>query len=478
MCKTIITLLIYVAITIFITNGCVDKSKAEAKVTTLDERVTMTTTEIESQTIDKDTTPAYINVKDTRLKCKKNAEGRLECVDADIFRLRTKSVLEKNRDTWYRFFIGNNDSCLEIAGFKDKNGVTRLDVNDWYKNGTTRIGVYNLLWRTRKFDDIIIADGYYHTKIGKKVGRDSVIYSLSPECCYDLNCESEGFIVFNDQKHDKKGMFNHNGDIAIPAEYNVLKRVQNGMIIARKGAARKRERMVEIIKGPDGYKRIPTLEDCGGDGDYEMCYWVGGTWLLIDTLNNVLIEDLDSNINLNLFSVKKTEESLPDTTIRKSFLAKNGGYYSIILYEKELMYWLTHNLLKNLTIEKLVTATYDSLQWESAFGQRSRINRNKRSFVTDNFKSLKKILMDILNPEFKIDISIVPFDVRYDGFHLDAEKYQDNCGNHKYWIYPAMEVNIRYKDYKRNKITFLRTDNGYKLIGVEIKNDDNFRPTD
>jgi len=52
-------------------------------------------------------------------------------------------------------------------------------------------------------------------------------------------------------------MFNRNGDVAIPAEYNELTNVQNGLVIARKGAVRKR------IGGDE------DMEDCGGDGDYE-----------------------------------------------------------------------------------------------------------------------------------------------------------------------------------------------------------------
>jgi len=485
--KTIAALLPCVAIAMFIVLGCADKKKNETKAAALEERATVTTTatEADSQTIDgENTTPAYINGKHAGLKCKKNADGRLECIDADNYRLLAKGAWGKDRDTWYRFFVGDNDSCLEIAGFKDKNGVTRFDVNDWLKNGVTRIGVYNLLFHTDKFDDIIIAHGYYLTKTGKKVGKDSVTYDLSPECCHNLNCESEGFIVFWDEKHDREGMFNCNGDVVIPAEYNVLKRVQNGMIVARKDAVRKRvaDRKVKI-DSTGNYEIISTFEDCGGDGEYEMCFWQGGKWLLIDTLNNILIEDLgmeypDVN-NLNLFSVKKTEKTHPDTAIRRSFPAKAGGYYSFISHEKELMYWLKRDLLKNLTVEKLITATYDSIRYESSFDRLSKIIGNKRSFVTANFASLKKALMDILNPELKIDIPSVEFEISFDGvydeFRLKPE-YYDNCGNHKYWIYPAMKIKIEYKDYKRNEFTFLRTDNGYKLVEVMIKNDDNFKP--
>jgi hypothetical protein len=457
MCKTIAALLPCVAVTIFIVNGCADKRKFETKTAALDERVVVTTvaTETDSQTIDdEDTTPPCIDAKEMGLKCKRNANGLLECLDASNFRMLAKGVPEKKRDTWYRFFAGDNDSCLRYVGFKDKNWVTRYEVRNNFIFGLA----------TYMFDDLTIADGYYHTKTGKKFGKDSVLYALDQEGCIP-NCENEGFIVFKDRKRDRQGMFNRNGDVAIPAEYNELTNVQNGMVIARKGAVRKRD---------DGL----NLKDCGENGDYEHCDWVGGTWLLIDTLNNVLIEDLgstDSSDALNLFSVKKTEKPHPDTAIRRSFPAKNGGYYSFISYDKELMSWLKNDLLKNLTVEKLIIATYDSIHYyNSSFG-RFETSGNKRSFVTDNFKSLKKALMDILNHELEIDIFTgMLYGGAYYHFIFGSEKYYDNCGRIKYWIYPTMSIYIEYKDYKSNKFTFLRTDNGYKLIGVEIENDDNF----
>jgi hypothetical protein len=462
--KTTAALLPCVAITIFITGGCADKKKIETTATVLDGRaaVTTTATDTESQTIDKDMALPCVSAKEKRLKCKRIANGLLECLDADDFRMLANGVPEKKRDTWYLFFAGDNDSCLRPAGFKDKNWVTRYDVRiDWID---LKFGAY-------RFDDLTIADGYYHTRTGKKFGKDSVLHVLDHEACIP-NCENEGFMVFYDRKRDRQGVFNRNGDVAIPAEYNELTNVQNGMVVARKGAVRKKFGDAED-------------EDCGGDGDYEHCYWVGGTWLLIDTLNNVLIEDLgsiDSCGALNLFSVKKTEKPHPDTAIRKSFPAKSGGYYSFISYDKELMYWLTRDLLKNLTVEKLINATYDSISYESSYYESSPsfhstgVSGNKRSFVTNNFKSLKKALMDILNPELEIDLYSAMYGGAFYYFIVGSEKYYDNCGRIKYWIYPIREISIRDKDYNRNVFTFLRTDNGYILIGVEIKNDDNFRP--
>ncbi|WHT39712.1 hypothetical protein QNH98_03240 [Myroides sp. mNGS23_01] len=84
---------------------------------------------------------------------------------------------------------------------------------------------------------------YYLTKEGRSVGVDSLyIFDNGSDC------ESEGFIRFRDSKTDQAGMFNSKGDIAIPAVYNDLTRVRNGMIIGLKGAE-KNIGLLEIMQG-------------------------------------------------------------------------------------------------------------------------------------------------------------------------------------------------------------------------------------
>src|SRR5690606_42056116 len=66
-------------------------------------------------------------------------------------------------------------------------------------------------------------------KTGRKVGNDSLYYFDNVP-----DCESEGFIRFYDQANDLVGMLNSEGEIQIPAIYNGLGRVKNGMIPDRK----------------------------------------------------------------------------------------------------------------------------------------------------------------------------------------------------------------------------------------------------
>jgi hypothetical protein len=342
------------------------------------------------------------------------------------------SLFGQSNDTWTSFW--NKDTTL--IGYKDKNGIVKIEPKF---TGFTSAG---------KFENIIAVSeeikgkwsSYYLTKSGKIVGIDSLhIFDNGSDC------ESEGFIRFRDHKTDKAGMFNKNGDIVIPAEYNDLTRVRNGMIIAIKGAEK------IYWEGGEHYS------------------WIGGQELLIDTNNNILIDNFQLDNNLNFFSLEKTNAP-QDDIIRKSFLAKDGSYYSFVDFEKEFRQWITKELLKDLTIETFISISYDTITWES---QDCWAKTNKVKLITDNFTILKNGLLEILQPNTDYFISsdgLNPF--MFEG--AEFEKYFNNCGEPKDWIYPTMSIIISHgdiKDFSQNHYQFLRTDNGYKLICLTIRNE-------
>ena len=347
------------------------------------------------------------------------------------------SLSAQNIDTWYSFW--NSDTTL--FGYKDKNGMVKIEPK-----------FDHIFSFPNKFDYIIAVteiidnenwSNYYLTKTGKILGKDS-LYSLDAR----FDCESEGFIRFYCRKTDKMGMFNRNGEVVIPAEHSYLERVKNGMIMALKDANKK-------------YWGDTTI--CKHYG------WVGGQEMLIDTLNNILIDNFSyDNYYLNFFSIEKTENPHSDT-IRKSFLAKDGTYYSFIDFEKEFKQWLTIDLFSNLTVETLTNFSYDTITWSSA--NRHWGKSNRQQFITDNFEVLKSGLLEIQNPDCEYSISIDrlnPF--MYYG--VEFEKYFDNCGDAKEWIFPVMSVVKRNKkNSTQNWYEFLRTDNGYKLISVTIRDE-------
>lgn len=343
------------------------------------------------------------------------------------------TLLGQSNEAWTSFW--NKDTTL--IGFKDKNGVLKIE-----PKFTTGFTIAN------KFENIIVATekgyakskSYYLTKSGRIVGRDSIHYfDNTPDC------ESEGFIRFRDHKTDKVGMFDKNGDIAIPAIYNYLTIVINGMIIALQGAEKK------YWEGGEHYS------------------WEGGKECLIDINNNILIENFKLDNNLNFFTLEKTKAPHSDTN-RKSFLATDGSYYSFVDFEKEFRKWITKELQNDLTTERLISISYDTITWET---QKGWGKSNKESLITDNFIILKNGLLEILKPKTDYFISfggLNPY--MFEG--LEFKKYFNNCGESKDWIYPKMSIIISHgekKNFTQNNYEFLQTDNGYKLICLTIRNE-------
>jgi len=127
-------------------------------------------------------------------------------------------------------------------------------------------------------------------------------------------------------------------------------------------------------------------------------------------------------------------------------------------------------LLTNLTVERLIANSYDSITWESL---NSWGKTNKEKLIIDNFAILKNGLLEILQPETDYFISsdgLNPY--MFEGTEFD--KYFNNCGEPKDWIYPTMSIVISHatkKDFSQNHYEFLRTDNGYKLICLTIRNE-------
>ncbi|MDR2595422.1 MAG: WG repeat-containing protein [Fibromonadaceae bacterium] len=283
------------------------------------------------------------------------------------------SVLEQNNDIWIAF----RDDSLDLIGYKDKNGTIKI------KPTFSDVS-------SDKFDRIIVVtakyDGkwtnYFLTKEGRIFGIDSVYF-------FDnyIHRQCEGFLNFIDRKTDNIGMFDRNGNVVIPADYNYLEKVRNGMLAARKGAKK------ECL-----------------DKYCEHSKFVGGKVMLLDTLNNVLIEnfttwDGDTTFlgNLDFFSVEKSKVPHSDTT-RISYLAKDGSYYSFTVIEREFRQLLFNGML-----------------------------------------DMKKELSSILNSESE--------------YYIYVSHSVADCDNHK------IELCISHKvSGEQNCFKFLRTKNEYKLI--------------
>jgi len=335
----------------------------------------------------------------------------------------------QKRDTWYSFL--NKDSSK--VGFKDQHGVVKIEPK------------FATAFSPNKFDDIIstledsksVIYGYYLTKSGRVIGRDSMyLWDLTADC------ESEGFIRFHDRKTDQLGMFNRNGRVAIPAIYNDLTEVRNGLIVALKGAER-------FYEG-------------------EHYSWAGGSGFLIDTNNNILVDQFNSDFtNLNFKSLLISDKATTDT-IRQNFLGVNGKQYSFIDYDKEFRKWVKSSLLINLSSKSLLNDSYSTITY---WNDSEWVHEVKQTFLDRNFELIKEKLLRLQS----IDCNYFISRDEMNEYIYDAEEFQvyfNNCNRPINWKYPLMSIVINYKDKEstQDSFDFLRTDNGYKLISVSIRN--------
>lgn len=280
---------------------------------------------------------------------------------------------------------------------------------------------------------------YYLTKNGKKIGRDSLyIFDNTPDC------EHEGFIRFKDHTTDKVGLLNRNGDIVIPAVYNDLTQARNGMIMALKEAEKK------YYPGGEHY------------------HWEGGRELLIDTNGHMLIANFKRNDDLNLYSLVISNQASSDS-IRKSFKATNGTYYSFVDFDSEFNAWLNTNLLSNFTKENLQNSSHDSITfWKQGTGWGIQ---EKRHLISRNFDIIYSKLISLKDD--KTDYHIFTDGINSYSYESDFfNKFYDNCGDPIIWKYPVKQIVISHKTesgLKQDRFEFLRTDDGYKLISISIR---------
>lgn len=279
---------------------------------------------------------------------------------------------------------------------------------------------------------------YFLTKTGRKVGNDSLYYFDNVP-----DCESEGFIRFYDQANDLVGLLNAEGEIQIPAIYNGLGRVKNGMIPALKGAQRKR--------------------DSPGD---ELSYFVGGKSMLIDTNNQVLIEDFPYNDNLNFYQVS-INGSMPEDSSWVKFNGKDGNTYAFMDYVKEFENVFPKLFSKEITAEQLIANSYDSIAYWND-DQNQWIFEDSPKYMNRQVDKIKQLFESVIDGSKKY--STIKSSLNYFIFESESyEKFLDQCGDSLDAKYPVLSLTV-YVEFPTVGVTFefLRTDEGYKLILVNF----------
>lgn len=338
-------------------------------------------------------------------------------------------------EPWKAFW----DESYELRGFKNAEGEVMIPPK--FMGFTV----------AHKFEDVIAVMeenngefiSYHLAKSGKIFGRDSLYISDN-----SADCESEGFIRF--EANEKVGMFNSEGEIIIPAEYNALSRVMNGFVIALKGA---RKSYWEKVKH-------------SGCNHYS---WKGGKTVLLDTANNILIKDFEKEKQLDFYSVNIRKEKHPDPA-RLNFHAEDGRYYSFVEVENAFRNWLFNDLLQNVTLEEMLKASTDSISfWDNENGW---VHQHKSAYLTSNFEVIERRLLQLKNPSTEYFISLGDL-IIYNENSKNYDKYFNNCNQSKYWQYPLFTIVIsagEKENFTQDHISFLKTDAGYQLINVTLRN--------
>ncbi len=316
--------------------------------------------------------------------------------------------------------IYNADSSL--TGFKNSQSGIVLDPQFVQVGG-------------QKFQDVVAVmteekagnwHGYYLFRDMKKAGIDS-LYMFDN----GFDCENEGFIRFTDHKTDLTGVFNREGKVVIPARYNYVSMVTNGVLVALEGAKK--------------------------EVDGEHYFYSGGKVSLIDTTNQVLVDDFKEVRDLNMYTLKIADQASADTT-RVSYKGVNGKYYTIQVFTKEFSQWLRRDLLPGLTKEKMIAHSFPEISyWDEAQGW---LFEERAKFVEKHWDEIQAMFRQVENFTFMRE-GLNPF--IFEGPRYN--QYINNCFQAKEWQYPLITVLIGTSNEKGN-LDFLRTDEGYRLIGM------------
>jgi hypothetical protein len=346
------------------------------------------------------------------------------------------SAYAQSTDKWTAFY--NKET--ELKGFQNAKGVIMIKPT--------------ISWLTsaQKFDHIMAMSiemkdsikTYYLTKSGREIGFDSLhIYDNGTDC------ESEGYIRFRDKKTDMVGMFDRDGNIAIPAIYNELSRVNNGLIWALKDATKE-------------FYHKKTESGCNHYG------WKGGQELLINTKNDVIVINTQDHYTLDCFSMTIENEPSSDST-RVSFEGTNGKYYSFTDFEKEFLFWVKTDLISDISLSKIKNYTMDSLtNWH----YKDDLNtESKEAFLSRNYGKIEDRFRRIQSNKTDLSVTLSRA-YQYIYVEGDREKYFNNCGESRWQKYPQMTLIINSgseNNLKQDHIDFLKTDNGYRLISATFR---------
>lgn len=352
----------------------------------------------------------------------------------------------QQKTDWIRF--ENTDSTK--VGYKDAQGVIKMEAN-----------LETTLAPPKYFDHIIPIydykkESYYLLKNGQKVAIDSLYLSND----FELDCERENTIRFQNKKSHKIGFLDQNGRVIVPAIYDYASPFYNKLAVVLKNAQKH-----SLEKGHD------TLS-CNHLSFH------GGVTQIINDKNQLVIDSIDTSIspNLNWYSLKITskETKLPN---RVNFKGVNGQFYSFIDYDAEFKSWFYNEFisivnkqsiqeLQKVSFAEITTWSENDNVWKSA---------PNSEVVTTEFS--KKLLQRIQYLQKNHDNSFFT-STHLNPFIYESEIYDAfyDCNDSSFKEkYPVYGFYINYVDKNQalkyqESFDFIKTDDGYKLFTYSFKN--------
>ncbi|MDR1888768.1 MAG: WG repeat-containing protein [Zoogloeaceae bacterium] len=338
------------------------------------------------------------------------------------------------RELLYAFTVTNSEDD-DLTGFRDAAGQVVIP---------PKFTAY--LTPAKRFDAIIAvhepgADGafgrsYYLTRTGREVGKGEMhVFDNA------FDCESEGFIRFRRRDTDKVGLFDRSGDIAIPADYDEMSRVTNGMVAALQDSRK-------IIHG-EHYSRS------------------GGKSMLLDTQNRVLVtpfvERLLYELDFTDLTISDTPDPAPE---RVNLQGVDGRYYAFAHLEKSFRRWLETALPENFDHAALSSVLFEHVVFSDRTEGSSSI-MDKASFADRYLALIRDRLAVLRHPD--ADYFIVQNSISSFSDLPGSEKYRDNCGDLS-TRHPVMALIINYPNepLRQDHFYFLRTEQGYRLIEAAL----------
>lgn len=349
---------------------------------------------------------------------------------------------------WQRFY----DEKSNLYGFKGQAGKVRVPP----KFVMVDAHQFNNIAAVIEQVDEETFKGYYLLKNGKKVGQDHLYMSGNY-----LDCECEEKIRFRDKKLDQVGFLDKNGNTVVPAAYSDATPFRNNMAVVLKGAIR-------IC--PDGSPYDPEKMNC------EHFKWEGGRSYLINSKNQVLVEDFKYTTDLDWLSLNISQNE-PVDPLREPFQGVNGKYYSFINVEKEFKQWLLSDFFKSTDTAGLHRNTFKEITyWHE--GQKKWVRVGKVQFFKNNELPVSGIVNALKESkqEWEIHKNSMGMMMLSDNDIIRHARYFDSCLQAKTWRYPMFDVVITHYSNDSEKkflyqdiFQFLKSDKGYKLVALSIK---------